>query len=520
MNESNLTLQQRSLKRANRALALTVTIDSLILILMRLGMILQGNNIRQTLLVTAALLLPVFVGTFLYIKNPLWDKYPYVAFAAFYIAFEITCLTSTVFIFNLFIYPTLITMIMFFDRRMEVSTNGVVLFTCLFNALYAYYAQGIRDVLSVNRIFLICLLAGILSVSICCAAKVAAIHMRDELAEYEENHRKQHEMLESIIAAGGSVHTSTQSIQSMVDKLTEATNSVNVAMTDVAVSMESTAASIQEQADATHHIQSIIDETMDVADELERISKQTRASVKEGQALVGDIVARTEEIEKENTMVKDNMAQLHVHTQDMQKITGIIQQISGQTNLLALNASIEAARAGEAGRGFAVVAEEIRVLSEQTKKSTENIEQIISKLDKNAANTISSMDTVMEKIGGQVEMIHNIEENFTGIRSGMSELKQTSINISENIRVLKESNTTLVDSTNNLSSTSEEVSASAEETNAMCSENAERFKVIQNVLQELSRDTSKLDSFIEEYNNGQQIADTAVNVGAAVQAVS
>ena len=62
------------------------------------------------------------------------------------------------------------------------------------------------------------------------------------------------------------------------------------------------------------------------------------------------------------------------------------------------------------------------------------------------------------------------------------------------------SNTSLVDSTNTLSSTSEEVSASAEETNAMCADNAEHFKVIHNVLTELTKDTSKMDGFIEEYN--------------------
>lgn len=179
--------------------------------------------------------------------------------------------------------------------------------------------------------------------------------------------------------------------------------------------------------------------------------------------------------EWENHTVKSNMTALHDHTKDMQKIIGIIQQISSRTNLLALNATIEAARAGEAGKGFAVVAEEIRMLSEQTKDSTENIESIIIKLNDNATDTITSMDTVMNEM-------------------------EKSEDMNEKTRLLTETNKTLIDDTNTLSSTSEEISASSEETCAMCSHNAERFKTVNNVIAELTADAGKTNVFIEEYD--------------------
>ena len=179
--------------------------------------------------------------------------------------------------------------------------------------------------------------------------------------------------------------------------------------------------------------------------------------------------------ERENHTVKSNMTALHDHTKDMQKIIGIIQQISSRTNLLALNATIEAARAGEAGKGFAVVAEEIRMLSEQTKDSTENIESIITKLNDNATDTITSMDTVMNEM-------------------------EKSEDMNEKTRLLTETNKTLIDDTNTLSSTSEEISASSEETCAMCSDNAERFKTVNNVIAELVANAGKMNVFIEEYD--------------------
>ena len=140
------------------------------------------------------------------------------------------------------------------------------------------------------------------------------------------------------------------------------------------------------------------------------------------------------------------------------------------------------------------------MLSEQTKDSTENIESIITKLNDNATDTITSMDTVMNEMEKQVDMIHAIETNFSEIRLDLSDLKHKSEDMNEKTRLLTETNKTLIDDTNTLSSTSEEISASSEETCAMCSDNAERFKTVNNVIAELAADAGKMNVYIEEYD--------------------
>ncbi|WP_421270613.1 methyl-accepting chemotaxis protein [Aeromonas taiwanensis] len=113
-----------------------------------------------------------------------------------------------------------------------------------------------------------------------------------------------------------------------------------------------------------------------------------------------EVVARTREtigqLADEMVETVQAVSRLEEETQQIGSVLDVIRGVAEQTNLLALNAAIEAARAGEQGRGFAVVADEVRTLATRTHSSTDEIRQMIQRLQEGAGKVVSGITQLQQ----------------------------------------------------------------------------------------------------------------------------
>lgn len=320
-----------------------------------------------------------------------------------------------------------------------------------------------------------------------------ALKIEGVRAEQEKNTS----LLQDVLQVASAVRENSREASNYIRELGKDVDMTTNAMEEIAEGNNNNAQNIERQTVMTGNIQSMIEETKRMSDNMLSLSGQSAQAVQSGRESVQNLAENSKKSAEANRQVEAAVQHFIQNVDEVQDVVSQIFSISDQTELLALNASIESARAGEAGRGFSVVAEEIRKLAEETRVLTEKIGEIVTELQGNADEAIGTVNNVLEASAVEHELIESTHSHFQKIGSSMDGLNGNVQQIYAKIEEIMESNNSIVDSIGQISAVSEEVAASTQQTLEKSVETREKAGNAEQLMENLLGTVQAMDKYLE-----------------------
>lgn len=218
--------------------------------------------------------------------------------------------------------------------------------------------------------------------------------------EYEALRRNFNGATASLKTAIGAVMQNAESIRHETSEITSAAD-------DLSRRTEKQAATLEETAAALDKLTSSVMSAAESADAASKMSADAQQNAEQGGDVAREAVRAMDEIK--------------TSSQEISKITSVIDDIAFQTNLLALNAGVEAARAGDAGRGFAVVATEVRALAQRSSEAAREINALISASGDQVRQGVDLVDRTGNALAAIVNSVSDISERVSAIAASARE---------------------------------------------------------------------------------------------------
>lgn len=234
----------------------------------------------------------------------------------------------------------------------------------------------------------------------------------DEVSTLQHAFQAMQDRLRAMIREIG---VSAEQLVGAADNISTASLQLSTSVQEQSHSASSMAATVEELTVSINHVS-------DNAVEAHAQSSESGRQSTEGGSVIQETLERMNLIAQTVEASASQISDLDNHAEQISSIVSVIKSIADQTNLLALNAAIEAARAGEQGRGFAVVADEVRLLAQRTGNSTQEITEMVKRIQLGTRDAVQQMEVGVTQVKGGVDMAQRAGDAIIGIRQSSGDV--------------------------------------------------------------------------------------------------
>ena len=245
------------------------------------------------------------------------------------------------------------------------------------------------------------------------------IEQSDEIGQVASAFQRMMDRFRDII---GDVGVTSAQLQ---EYATSMSNSTQLTREGVAVQTRETNQVATASTEMTHAIEEVSRNAQQAADAANDANRETN----DGTQILENTILSVSKLAERIHSSSEVINRVATDSAAIGGVLDVIRGIAEQTNLLALNAAIEAARAGEQGRGFAVVADEVRSLAQRTQESTQEIQEMIERLQAGTQDAVKSMAEGTEEMQLTVEQAEKAGASLTAISAAVGMITEMNTQI-------------------------------------------------------------------------------------------